>query len=49
MIPYLCVLQSPPIVPTMIAEPVALGLVATVKVARVEPAGTGLAGRGAPI
>jgi hypothetical protein len=39
-IPYLWVLKSPPIVPTMMADPVASGDVAIGKFALVEPAGT---------
>src|SRR5215210_1147848 len=40
MIPYLCVLQTPPTVPTMIAEPVVFGDVAIGKLALLDPAGT---------
>jgi hypothetical protein len=40
MIPYLCVLQTPPTVPMMIAEPVVFGDVAMGKLALLDPAGT---------
>ena len=40
MMSYLWVLQSPPTVPTMIAEPVVSGAVATGKVALVAPGAT---------